>query len=485
MKFYTFLIGLFFTSICFSQEKLPYEVKEYYENGQIKSYNTFWDYDKWLGNTDGKSQYVSTPKSPHGIYLEWYENGEIKNVGVKEKRLKTTFTKDGDLYKFNDALTQETPLKSTTKEKIRLNKDENGHYYLNNRKFTGSAKLVSDDAFQNTKTGIFIMDYTEGSDRKNTEEHASSLNKLVIINGLPIVKIDYFNKKSIKEIAYYKGSYRGSGCLTALSSYFENGQEKSRGTYFKDCYPLNMITRFENGNLAQITNNAYEGMSWGLQQWYSNGQMKYKESINPIGPNVLVYGAYKKRPLHVVMEWYENGNLKRKSSELLEVYPQYYDADATALKYNLPTNTSEGSSYHGLYSYWYASGQLKLQGKYFKNKKVGEWVSYLENGEVDKKEYFKEVSSLFLDDRIYKIDAKGGLNIRNKPGTDGQKVGAIAFEDHVMVVAKTGIKLTINDTDSTTGETKKISGEWVEIKTLKGNTPSISGYVFDGFITRN
>lgn len=206
-----------------------------------------------------------------------------------------------------------------------------------------------------------------------------------------------------------------------------------------------------------------------------------KESIDTNGPYVLVDGDYQRSTLYHVMEWYKNGTIKRKNSQLLQVYPPYYDVDASASKFNLPSNNSDGSSYHGKYSSAYTNGQIKEQGNYFKNKKVGEWVYFSENGALEKKKNYPEIASIFLDDRVYKIRAKSGLNVRNKPSASGQKVGVIAFENPVLVLAKTGIELTINDTDRDSGETKKVSGEWVKIKTLEGNVKPVSGYVFDVF----
>ena len=93
MKLFTFLIALFFVSLGLGQEALPYEIKKYDDHGQIQSYNTYWDYEIWERNNDGSGQMISTPRTPHGIYLEFYKNGALKHVGVKvvEQPLEISF----------------------------------------------------------------------------------------------------------------------------------------------------------------------------------------------------------------------------------------------------------------------------------------------------------------------------------------------------------------------------------------------------------
>ncbi len=97
---------------------------------------------------------------------------------------------------------------------------------------------------------------------------------------------------------------------------------------------------------------------------------------------------------------------------------------------------------------------------------------------------------------MYYINTQGGLNVRDKPGTDGKKIATLLMNDLVFFLEKTEISLTLNDYNESTGETKEISGNWVKIKSqsppkLKGdkilwedNTENIEGYVFDGFLNK-
>ena len=78
----------------------------------------------------------------------------------------------------------------------------------------------------------------------------------------------------------------------------------------------------------------------------------------------------------------------------------------------------------------------------------------------------------------YFVSAKGGLNVREAPNAKAKKVATLLYGQKVTIESKTGIKLTINDTDKKTGITKVIEGEWVEISSTK----NVKGYVFNGFL---
>jgi len=106
------------------------------------------------------------------------------------------------------------------------------------------------------------------------------------------------------------------------------------------------------------------------------------------------------------------------------------------------------------------------------------------------------VPTAFSASKVYAVTSQGGLNVRDKPGSDGKKIATLLVDDLVYLLEKTDISLTINDLNKSTGETKEISGHWVKIETLdppklKGNRvlwkdsyDIIVGYVFDGFLRK-
>ena len=81
----------------------------------------------------------------------------------------------------------------------------------------------------------------------------------------------------------------------------------------------------------------------------------------------------------------------------------------------------------------------------------------------------------------YYVSAKGGLNVREAPEAKAKKVATLLYGQKVTIESKTGVKLTLNDTDKKTGILKTIDGEWVEV--IFGT--NLKGYVFDGFLRKN
>ena len=97
----------------------------------------------------------------------------------------------------------------------------------------------------------------------------------------------------------------------------------------------------------------------------------------------------------------------------------------------------------------------------------------------------------------YYVSAKGGLNVREAPDAKAKKIETLLYGQKVTVESETGIKLTINDFDQRSGDTKIIEGEWVKIEyaktfyTIPGDGDIYSdpyeikkyeGYIFNGFL---
>ena len=68
-------------------------------------------------------------------------------------------------------------------------------------------------------------------------------------------------------------------------------------------------------------------------------------------------------------------------------------------------------------------------------------------------------------DNIYSVTSPNGLNMRDKPGTDGNKIATLLFGDFVNIKEKTEKSLTINDFNKTTGKTEGISCQNLLINT--------------------
>ena len=81
-------------------------------------------------------------------------------------------------------------------------------------------------------------------------------------------------------------------------------------------------------------------------------------------------------------------------------------------------------------------------------------------------------------DQDYYVSAKGGLNVREAPDAKSKKVVTLLFGQKVKIESKTGVKLTINETDKRTVLKQQIEGEWVKIVSEN----NITGYLFDGYL---
>lgn len=66
------------------------------------------------------------------------------------------------------------------------------------------------------------------------------------------------------------------------------------------------------------------------------------------------------------------------------------------------------------------------------------------------------------------VNSKEGLRIRNKPSTDGEKIGSLKNKEKVEVIAETGA----------IGEIGLTKAGWLEIKTEN----NLSGFVFGGYL---
>ena len=99
--------------------------------------------------------------------------------------------------------------------------------------------------------------------------------------------------------------------------------------------------------------------------------------------------------------------------------------------------------------------------------------------------------------QLYKVNAEGGLNVRESPG--GKKIATILKDDIVYVQSrfysiKDAQPLSISDIDKKTGESRVINGKWVQIKTLRppklkgdkilwnDNNDKVTGFIFNGFL---
>lgn len=86
-------------------------------------------------------------------------------------------------------------------------------------------------------------------------------------------------------------------------------------------------------------------------------------------------------------------------------------------------------------------------------------------------------TSLALAQPLY-VTAKSGLILREQPNLKADRISKLAYATQVFYLDASGIELSIVD------EGKLITGEWIKISTYTAEGNEISGYVFDGYLTR-
>lgn len=84
------------------------------------------------------------------------------------------------------------------------------------------------------------------------------------------------------------------------------------------------------------------------------------------------------------------------------------------------------------------------------------------------------VNSFSHSQEIKYVNAKNGLNIREMPSLESQKIGKLNYLQEIVIVENTGVKSSIYE------DGKRIEGEWVKFYIVKQR--SITGYVFDGYL---
>ncbi|MFN8258615.1 MAG: DUF3352 domain-containing protein [Bacteroidales bacterium] len=140
---------------------------------------------------------------------------------------------------------------------------------------------------------------------------------------------------------------------------------------FKTFYPDNSTVKFE----GKIANKLPAGI-W--RTYYESGNLK--STVN-----------YKNGKVDGIAYFYFDDNKETKLAEVVfkddvvqDIYQEFYENGAQKAKL-----TYENGKLNGDAQYFYATGRIKMQGKYKDNEKKGKWVFYSENGEIIDKERMK------------------------------------------------------------------------------------------------
>ncbi|MFK7749839.1 MAG: SH3 domain-containing protein [Kordia sp.] len=93
------------------------------------------------------------------------------------------------------------------------------------------------------------------------------------------------------------------------------------------------------------------------------------------------------------------------------------------------------------------------------------------------KNFFGCILLLFIFEsnaqNYFSVIAKNGLSIREKPSLKSKRIGKLEAGKDVVLIAKSGKKLSVTDDDQI------INGEWYEVE---GTNENPQGYVFSGYL---
>jgi len=113
-------------------------------------------------------------------------------------------------------------------------------------------------------------------------------------------------------------------------------------------------------------------------------------------------------------------------------------------------------------------------------------INYDQNQEKSYK--FSENGAIDDLSKVYFVNAKSGLNVRDNNSLDGNKINKLPYGSLVYLAKENQGELAVTDTDPITGEKKIIFGNWVELVSMNYETSYnkniTSGYAFDAFLTK-
>ena len=114
-------------------------------------------------------------------------------------------------------------------------------------------------------------------------------------------------------------------------------------------------------------------------------------------------------------------------------------------------------------------------------------INYDQNQEKSYK--FSENGAIDDFSKVYFVNAKSGLNVRDNNSLDGNKINKLPYGSLVYLAKENQGELAVTDTDPITGEKKIIFGNWVELVSMNYeptffNENIANGYAFDAFLTK-
>ena len=225
--------------------------------------------------------------------------------------------------------------------------------------------------------GMTYLIYTGGSGRifgfggncdrwsKQVKDIPSTTNELLILKQFSDIfksKISgQFTFKNYKNIVIAEGQFKKGNPTKVWKHYFDNGKIKAE-------YNLKTNTTSQYYENGFIKNRSTINKNIGFYEQFSdkiNSQLTFTDK------------EVKKDTLTImtVTEYYDNGSIKNISSQINIIYKG-------------GSVSSTGKT--GEYKEYYKNGNLKLQGQYKTDKRIGLWKWYHENGKFNTEFDYKD-----------------------------------------------------------------------------------------------
>lgn len=376
------------------------EVKEYHENGYLLArYSVINEkkegvYERYHenGEVDVLGYYANNEKE--GKWAEKYPNGNLKfeEVYKSDKRIDQTWTS----YHENGEKKEEGEYQKARKNGPWKAWHENGQqksgWEFRDGVITG--KNIEFYANGNVKWEGYYRETLTGSRRGKKDgewidyhENGQKLRKKTYVNGYPEGVVEEWYASGNKK---FRSSFIAPGLKTKDSmlngpttEWFENGQVKSQGDYWKGVRDGEWKEFSEEGQIVLEAFYDRSKFAGDVTKYYSTGEKK-STGTYLLGKKDLLTGEF--------TEWYKNGNrkftgnyIKGKKSGICR---WFYENDQVKKE-----AVYEKDNYAGFVREFYENGEKKIVGEYAKGVnqglKNGVWRVWDEKGNLIKDEKYK------------------------------------------------------------------------------------------------
>ncbi len=383
----------------------------------------------YYGNGKISSEGMMKNGKPEGYWKTYYMSGILKSEGKRKNFLLDS------IWVFYDEDSD------TLKKLSYLNGKKNGYYYTYNYEMskapaglnskTGgiiSKKLYVNDLKQGIsyyyypplpgKTGKLhkIINYKDGKKHGLSKE----FSKVETLHGVPllITLTEYHNGYQINKEKINRKDKNGLKQGT-WKQFYQNGRVKIEENYFNDKLHgyykefdkkgiMVLAIRYENGVIVEENIEEKEKLTF-KNEYYKNGKLKFS-------------GAFKDTiPVGTHREYNKNEKV---------VNSKQYDDLGRIIAIGIVDKKGYKQEE---WKYFYNTGELKSEGKYKNNKKLGKWLFYFKNGNNEQMGKYKKGKT----NGLWKWYYKSGSLLREENFYNGKEEGMLVeYSEQGNIITK-------------------------------------------------